>query len=85
MPKKGKDLFRDISYARMGNSTIPKWGTWLFTACDLASSLRWRAIVDCHDISNGYHISLLTGCTCKLVLGWGIVGVRRVDEGDPEF
>jgi hypothetical protein len=45
VPKKGKDEFRDISDARVGNRTIPKWGTRLFTARDLASSLRWRAIV----------------------------------------
>jgi hypothetical protein len=44
VPKKGKDEFRDISDARVGNRTIPKWGTRLFTARDLASSLRWRAI-----------------------------------------
>ena len=85
VPKKGKDQFRDISDARMGNRTIPKWGTRLFSARDLASSLRWRAIVSGHDISDGYHISMLTGCTGVLVWGWGIVGVRRVYEGDPEF
>jgi hypothetical protein len=28
---------------------------------------------------------MLTGCTWALVYGWGIVGVRRVYEGDPEF
>ncbi len=51
----------------------------------LASSLRWRAIVDGHDISDGYHISMLTGCTGELVVyGWGITGVRRVYDGDPE-
>jgi hypothetical protein len=63
VPKKGKDLFRDISHASMGSKTIPKWGTLLFTARDLASSLWWRAIVNCHNISDGYHISMLTGCT----------------------
>ena len=85
VPKKGKDLFRDISDARVGNRSIAKWGTRLFSARNLASSLRWRSIVHGHDISDGYHISLLTGCTGILVWGWGIVGVRRVYEGDPEF
>jgi hypothetical protein len=85
VPKKGKDKYRDISNARVRNWTIPKWGTRLFTARDLASSLRWRVIVSCHDISDGYHISMLTGCTRALVYGWGIVGVRQLYEGDPEF
>ncbi len=39
VPKKGKNLFRDISDASLGNNTIPKWGNLLFTAGDLASSL----------------------------------------------
>jgi hypothetical protein len=41
----GADMFRDISDALMGSKTIPKWGTRLFTACDLVASLQWRAIV----------------------------------------
>jgi hypothetical protein len=85
VPKKGKDLFRDISDARMGNKTIPKWGTRLFSARDLAASLRWRAIMNGFDISDGYHVPLLTGCTGELVLGFGITGVQRVYEGDPEW
>ncbi len=44
---------------------------------------------NCHDISYGYHISMLTGCTGELVYrdGWGITGVRRwrLYEDDPEF
>jgi hypothetical protein len=28
---------------------------------------------------------MLTGCTGALVYCWGIVGVRRVYEGDSEF
>jgi hypothetical protein len=43
VPKKGKDKYRDISDASVGNRTM--WGTRLFTALDLASSQRWRAIV----------------------------------------
>jgi len=85
VPKKGADEFRDISDARMGNKTIPKWGTRLFTARDLAASLQYRAIMDGFDISDGYHISLLTGCTGELVWGYGITGVRRVYEGDPDW
>ncbi len=53
MPKKGKDEFRDIADARMDNKTILPWGTRLFMARDLASSLRWRAIMDGFDISEG--------------------------------
>jgi hypothetical protein len=85
VPKKGKGEYRDISDARVENQTISKWGTRLFTAQEMASSLRWRAIICGHDISDGYHISMLTGCTGALVCGGGIVGVRRVYEGDPEF
>jgi hypothetical protein len=85
VPKNGKDLFRDKSDASMGNNTIPKRSTRLFTARDLASSLRWRAIVNCHNISDGYHISMLTGWMGELVYGWGITGVWSVYEGDPEF
>jgi hypothetical protein len=85
VPKKGKDEFRDISDARTGNKTIPKWGTRLFTARELASSLRWRAVMNGFDISDGYHIAPLTGCTGELVLGFGITGVRRVYDGDPEW
>ena len=85
VPKKGPDKFRDISDARLGNKSIPKWGTRLFTARDLAASLRWRAILHGFDISDGYHISMLAGCTGKLVWGWGIVGVRRVYDGDADY
>ena len=85
MPKKGEDLFRDIADGRVGNKTIPAWGTRLFTARDLASALTWHAITDGFDISDGYHISLLTGCTGELVWGWGITGVRRIYKSDPEW
>jgi hypothetical protein len=85
VPKKGDDLFRDIADGRVGNKTIPAWGTRLFTARDLASALTWRAILDGFDISDGYHISLLTGCTGDLVWGWGITGVRYIYESDPEW
>ena len=85
VPKKGDDEFRDISDAREGNKSIPKWGTRLFTARDLAASLQWRAILHGFDISDGYHISMLAGCTGELVWGYGIVGVRRIYEGDREW
>jgi hypothetical protein len=62
VPKKGTDEFRDISDARTSNTTIPKWGTRLFSARELAASLRWRAIMNGFDISDGYHIAPLTGC-----------------------
>ena len=85
VPKKGKDKYRHIADAREGNKSIPKWGTRLFSARDLAFALRWRAVMHGFDISDGYHISVLAGCTGELVWGWGIVGVRRVYEGDAEF
>ena len=85
VPKKGKDEFRDISDARMGNRTIPKWGTRLFPARDLAAALQRCAILHGFDLSDGYHVSLLAGCTGELVWGWGIVGVRRVYDGDPDW
>ncbi len=43
VPKKG--LYRDMSNVFMVNWTIPKWGTRLFTACDLAASL---LLAPCH-------------------------------------
>jgi hypothetical protein len=85
VPKKGAELFRGISYARLGNLSIPKWGTRLFTARDLVFSLQWRSILHGFDISDGYHISMLAGCTGELVWGYGILGVRRVYEGDDEW
>ena len=57
----------------------------MFTAHDLASSLTWCAILAGFDISDGYHISLLTGFTGELVWGWGITGVRHIYESDPEW
>ena len=42
-------------------------------------------ILDGFDISDGYHISLLTGCTGELVWGWGITGVRYVHQGDRDW
>ena len=85
VPKKGKDKFRDIADARKGNESISDWGSRLFTARDLAAAMSWRSILDSFDVSDGYHITTLTGCTGVLVLGWGIVGVRRVYDGDPGF
>ena len=85
VPKKGDDEFRDISDAREGNKSISPWGTRLFTVRDLAFSLRWRAILHGFDISDGYHISVLAGCTGELVWGYGIVGVRRIYEGDADW
>jgi hypothetical protein len=34
---------------------------------------------------DGYHVSLLIGCTGELVLGLGIISVRCVYEGDPDW
>ncbi len=82
MPKKGKDMFCDIANARMRNKTIRKWGTRLFTARNLAASLEWRAIVEGFNISDSYHILLLTSCTGNLVMGFGITGVQRIYKGD---
>jgi hypothetical protein len=52
----------------------------------LAASLQWPAIMNGFNISDGYHVLLLTGGTCGLVLGFGITGVRRVRGilGDPD-
>ncbi len=60
VPKKSKDEFRDISDTSTGTKTITKLGTLLFTAWDLASSMCLLSFLNCHDISNGYHILMLT-------------------------
>ena len=85
VPKKGKDLFRDIADGREGNKSIADWGSRLFTARDLAAALSWRDIVHGFDVNDGYHISPFPGCTGELVLGFGVVDVRRIFDGDPDF
>jgi hypothetical protein len=85
MPKKGPDGYRNFADGRERNKSIADWGSRLFTARDLAAALSWRSIVHGFDISDGYHIAPLTDCTGELVLCFGIVGVRRVYDGDPDF
>lgn len=85
VPKKGPDKYRDIADAREGNKSLDDWGVRYFTWQDLADALTPRAIVSGHDISDGYHISVLSGCTGELVWGWGIVGVKVVYPEDPDF
>ena len=85
VPKKGPDKYRDIADGREGNKSIADWGSRLFTVRDFAAALSQCSIVHGFDISDGYHIAPLTGCTGELVLGYGIVGVHRVYDGDPDF
>ena len=75
VPKTGPDEYQHISYARRGNKWFADWGVRYYSARDLAFALSWRAIVNCHDINDGYHITVLAGCTGQLVWGWGIVKV----------
>ena len=85
VPKKGKDKFRAIADARAGNKTISDWGTRVFPARELASALSWRAIVNGFDVNDGYHIAPFPGCTGELVWGFGIVDVRRIYDGEPDW
>ena len=85
VPKKGKDRYRDIADGREGNKSIDDWGSRLFPARELAAALSWRSIMSGFDIQDGYHIAPFPGCTGELVLGYGIVGVRLIYDGDPDF
>jgi hypothetical protein len=88
VPKKGKDLYRDIVDGLEGNRSIADLGSRLFTlaaARDLAPVLSLRSIVHGFDIIDGYHIAPLTGCTGKLVLGFVIVTVLSVYDWDSDF
>ena len=76
--KKGKDKYRDITDAREGNKSLEPWGVIYFTARDLADALMPCAIVSGHDMQDGYHISLFSGCTGELVWGWGVIGFYYV-------
>jgi hypothetical protein len=90
VPKKGKDTFSDISDAREGKKSIQKWRSLLFTARDLACSLLWR--VSPGDLARLRHQRMLphlgtrgVNGQAQVVWGWGIVGVRRVYDGDTDF
>jgi hypothetical protein len=85
VPKKGPDKFRDIADAREGNKSLSDWGVRYFTARELAFALTWRAIVNGHDINDGYHIAVLAGCSGILVWGWGVVDTIYIFPGDPAF
>ena len=56
-----------------------------YSARDLAFALSWRAIVNGHDINDGYHIAVLAGCTGQLVWGWGVTKVDYLYPCDPDY
>ena len=85
VPKKGPDKYRDIADARVGNKSLADWGVRYYTARDLAAAISPKSILSGHDVNDGYHISLLTGCTGLLVRGWGIVSVDIIYPGDANF
>jgi hypothetical protein len=85
VPKKGPDEFRHLADERRGNKWLADWGVRYYSAHDLAFALSWRAIVNGHDINDGYHIGVLAGCTGQLVWGCGIVRVECVYLGDADF
>jgi hypothetical protein len=85
VPKKGPDKYRAIADGREGNKSISDWGTRVFPARELAGALSHRAIVHGFDVNDGYHIAPFPGCTGELVWGFGIVGVRRIYDGDPDW
>ena len=70
MPK-GPEKFRDIADAREGNKLLADWGVRMHTRQDLADALTSRASVWGHDLKDGYHLAVLSGCTGELVWGWG--------------
>ena len=71
--------------ARRGNKWLADWGVRYYSARDLAFALSWRAIVNGHDINDGYHIAVLAGCTGQLVWGWGVTKVDYLYPGDPDY
>ena len=83
--KKGKDKYRDITDAREGNKSLEPWGVIYFTARDLADALMPCAIVSGHDMQDGYHISLFSGCTGELVWGWGVIGFYYVYPSEQDY
>ena len=85
VPKKGPDKYRDISDARIGNKSLEDWGVRYFTWRDLADGLSPLSIMFGHDISDGYHLAVLTGCTGDLVWGIGVTGIIYIWPGDPEY
>ena len=85
VPKKGPDKYRDISDARIGNKSLEDWGVRYFTLRDLADGLSPRSIMFGHDISDGYHLAVLTGCTGDLVWGIGVTAIRYLWPSDPEY
>jgi hypothetical protein len=85
VPKKGPDKFRDIADAREGNKSLADWGVRMHTWQELADALTPCAIVWGHDLKDGYHLAVLSGCTGKLVWGWGVTGLRVIHQEDPEF
>ena len=85
VPKKGPDKFRDIADAREGNKSLADWGVRMHTWQELADALTPCAIVWGHDLKDGYHLAVLSGCTGELVWGWGVTGLRVIYPEDPEF
>ena len=77
VPKKGQDKYLDIADAREGNKALADWGVRMHTWQELADALTPRAITWGDDHRDGYHLSVLTGCTGELVWGWGVTGLRR--------
>lgn len=85
VPKKGPEKFRAIADAREGNKLLADWGVRMHTWQDLADALSPCAIVWGHDLKDGYHLAVLSGCTGELVWGWGVTGLRVLYPEDPEF
>ena len=85
VPKKGKEKYRNITDARVGNRSLEDWGVLYFSARDLAEALTPRAICFEHDIIEGYHINHFSGCTGELVEGLGVIGARLIYPWDPNY
>ena len=85
VPKQGKDVFRNVTDARVGNKGLEEWGVRYHSARDFGDGLSPCAIAFVEDVAEAYHINYLAGCTGDLVWGWGIVGARVVYPGDPEY
>ena len=85
VPKKGPDKYRDIADAREGNKSLADWGVRYHTWQELADAITPCAILFGHDLRDGYHLAVLSGCTGELVWGWGVTGLRVVHPEDPEY
>ena len=79
--KPGPDKFRMISDARHGNKGLEHWGVRYHTALDFAATLDHSFFSHVDDVQEGYHLSVLQGCTEELVWAYGVIGFEPDPDG----